>query len=378
MHQADKALQQLLDSRVADGSLRTLEQNGHLIDFASNDYLGLSRSAWLRQQVEQEIKTKYPYYNEAATGSRLISGNNLVVTELEDFIATYHHAEAALLCNSGLDANMALLSAVPQPGDLIVADELVHASLRDGIKLSRAAHRYFAHNDLDELEEMLQTPAQNKFVVVESLYSMDGDFAPLEELVTVCQKYHANLIVDEAHTGGVYGEGGRGKVCELGLEKQVYARLITYGKAFGSHGAALLGSELMKQFLVNYGRPFIYSTALPLHTLIRIRKAYDILSNGFNKENYVSELCDYLDNSLEDKPGVTLLPGKSQIRSLLVPGNEAAKGLSTTLKAAGIYTKAILYPTVPRGTERLRICLHKFNTKDEIALLCKTINNYFT
>ena len=372
MNQVDKALADILRQRQDDLLFRELEDNSHLIDFASNDYLGLARSAWLKQQVEQELK-RYPYYKEGATGSRLITGNHTKYVELEERIATYHLAESGLMFNSGYDANLGFFSAVPQPGDLVLADELVHASIRDGLKLTRGNRSYFLHSDLVDLEHKLSEEAQNKFVVVESVYSMDGDFAPLLELVKLCRKFDAHLVVDEAHATGLFGPRGAGRVVGLGLEKEVYARVITFGKALGSHGAIVLGSQTLTSFLVNYARSFIYTTALPFVSIIRLEKVYDILSKQEDKVNVVSNLCEFIEVGLEDLPHVRLLPGNSHIKSLLIPGSEQAKHVSSQLRRAGIYAKAILYPTVPRGKERIRICVHAFNTKAEIETLVTTI-----
>ncbi len=368
----DEKLKAILNARAEDLTLRSLEQNGHLIDFASNDYLGLARSVELRQKTDEEYK-KHMHFSHGATGSRLISGNHKLYEELERFIADYHQAEAGLIFNSGYDANVGFFSAVPQPGDIVYADELVHASIRDGLKLTRASRSYFLHNDLADLEAQMQKHEGNKFIVVESIYSMDGDFAPLLELVELAQKYGANLVVDEAHATGVFGPKGEGRVVELGLQNRVYARVHTFGKALGGHGAVVLGSSVLREFLVNFARSFIYTTALPLYSLLWIKNAYDILSKGCYKELEMRFLIDLLQGNLKGLSGADISTNKGPIQSLIVPGNGQAKQVSTALADAGFYAKAILYPTVPRGKERIRICLHQFNTKEEVVGLCNTI-----
>lgn len=373
MHQADRTLSDILQSRKQDLSIRSLEDHRDYIDFASNDYLGLSRSAWLRQQVEMSMKEQYPYVAEGATGSRLISGQHDLFRGLEDRIAAYHYAEAALLFNSGYDANLGFFASVPQPGDLVIADELIHASVRDGLKLTRGECDYFLHNDLEDLEQRLTVKAKNKFVVVESLYSMDGDLAPLVELVDLCEKYEAKLVVDEAHATGIFGSKGEGRVVELGLQDKVYARVVTYGKALGSHGASVLGPIVLKEFLVNYARSFIYTTALPFSSILRLQKVYDILSKQCYNVNVLSVLCGMLKVELKDMPADALLSGDNHIKSLLLSGNDRAKAVSSALKREGIYAKAILYPTVPKGKERIRLCVHSFNTEQEIKLCADTI-----
>ena len=375
MHQADRALSDILRTRKEDLSIRSLEDHRGYIDLASNDYLGLSRSAWLRQQVDLAMKEHYPYVAEGATGSRLISGQHELFKQLEERIATYHFAEAALLFNSGYDANLGFFASVPQPGDLILADELIHASVRDGLKLTRGNCEYFLHNDMVDLEQRLAVKAKNKFVVVESLYSMDGDLAPLKELVELCEKYDAELIVDEAHATGIFGMKGEGRVVEKDLQDRVYARIITYGKALGSHGAAVLGSAVLKEFLVNYARSFIYTTALPFSSVLRLKKVYDILAKQCHNVNKLSILCGMAKVELKSLPASVTLAGEHHIKSLLVPGNDRAKAVSAALEKEGIYAKAILYPTVPKGKERIRLCLHSFNTEQEIKLCANTIKH---
>ncbi|CAN5394120.1 pyridoxal phosphate-dependent aminotransferase family protein [soil metagenome] len=368
----DDNLKRLLEARKEDLTLRRLEQNGHLIDFASNDYLGLARSIELRDKTDEAYKN-YMQIPSGATGSRLISGNHKLYEELETFIAAYHDAEAGLIFNSGYDANVGFFSAVPQPGDIVYADELVHASIRDGLKMTRAARSYFLHNDLSDLEDKLRQTAGNKFIAVESIYSMDGDFAPLVELVELAEKYGANLVVDEAHATGIFGPKGEGRVVELGLQNRVYARVHTFGKALGGHGAIVLGSPVLREFLVNYARSFIYTTALPLHSLLWVQNGYDILANVYHKNIEMRFLVNLLQQNLKGLSGGAISLNKGPIQSLIIPGNGLAKHVSKQLAEAGYYAKAILYPTVPRGKERIRICLHHFNTQEEVLGLCNTI-----
>jgi 8-amino-7-oxononanoate synthase len=368
----DEKLKAILDARADDLTLRRLEQNRHLVDFASNDYLGLARSMELRR-ITDESYAKYTQFAHGATGSRLISGNHKLYEELEHFIADYHQAEAGLIFNSGYDANVGFFSAVPQPGDIVYADELVHASIRDGLKMTRAACSYFSHNDLADLEVQMQKHPGNKFIAVESIYSMDGDFAPLLELVKLADKYGANLIVDEAHATGIFGSKGEGRVVQLGLQNRVYARVHTFGKALGGHGAVVLGSGVLREFLINFARSFIYTTALPLYSLLWVKNAYDILSKGCYKELEMRFLINSLQENLKGLSGAVMSINEGPIQSLVIPGNGRAKQVSAALAQAGFYAKAILYPTVPRGKERLRICVHQFNTAEEVLGLCNTI-----
>lgn len=368
----DERLAQILQGRQNELSFRQLEQNNHLVDFASNDYLGLARNEELRQKTDEDYRILIQLPS-GATGSRLISGNHPFYEQLESQIAAYHDAASGLIFNSGYDANLGFFSAVPQPGDVVFADELVHASIRDGLKMTRAASSYFLHNNLNDLEEKLRQPAANKFIAVESIYSMDGDFAPLTELVELAEKYGANLVVDEAHATGIFGPKGEGRVVALGLQNRVYARVHTFGKALGGHGAIVLGSTVLRSFLINYARSFIYTTALPLHSLLWAKNAYDIMSKICHKNIEMSILRDSLQQNLQDWAGGSLSANSGPIQSLVIPGNGQAKTVSKALAGAGFYAKAILYPTVPKGKERLRICLHHFNNKEEVVGLCNTI-----
>lgn len=238
-------LQHLLDRRRKKSTLRnlTLPQSGQ-IDFSSNDFLSLSTNARLKDAFITEIRSaQLPL---GSGGSRLLDGNSAYAEALERDIAQFHGAEAGLLWNSGFDANAGFFSCVPQPDDVIVFDELVHASVHDGMRLSRAAQKVpFVHNSVADLRRVLREVSQlpnecNVFIAVESIYSMDGDVAPLQQIVDttaeIIGKERGHVVVDEAHSTGVLGFEGRGLVCELGLEKQIFARLHTFGKALACNG----------------------------------------------------------------------------------------------------------------------------------------------
>lgn len=355
-------MQDALDAREAQGLLRKLPLPiGERIDFCSNDYLGFART------LAVDANT-----SGGATGSRLISGNSELAETLEEQIATFHGAEAALLFPSGYAANIGLLPAVAGRGDTIVYDKLLHASLRDGIRLSRAKALGFAHNDLTDLTKKLQAGEGQVFVVVESVYSMDGDQAPLAAIADICQQYDALLIVDEAHGTGVIGQRGEGLVVALGLENQVWARVHTFGKAIGSHGAVIVGSPLLKSYLLNFARSFIYATALPTHTLLSIQAAYDALATG----DEVARLQDRVGYFLANCPTHlqrALIPSTTPIQAVICPGNMQVMQLAAHLQQNNIAILPIRYPTVPQGEERLRICLHSFNTNEEIDKLLEVL-----
>jgi 8-amino-7-oxononanoate synthase len=343
--------QRSLQDRKEKGSLRSLLSFDKHVDFWSNDYLGLSR-------LSQSVDLK------GSTGSRLISGNSQLVEDVERQVADHFHSEAALIFNSGYDANLGLFSSLPQKADTILYDEYVHASVRDGIRLSFANAFSFRHNDLEDLKKKLQKTAGTIFVAVESLYSMDGDLAPLMEISQLCKEFNALLIVDEAHSGGVFGEEGKGLCRESGVADSVFIRVFTFGKAYGAHGAVVCCSDEVREFLINFARSFIYTTALPegmyTHILHQIELSKTAVLREQLQEN-IARFCDKLKSPLSSK--------NSPIQIIEFSDLEICKQKAKQLQEAGFAVKAILPPTVPTGSQRLRICIHAFNTKEEIDRL---------
>ena len=354
----DSFLSKKLDERKLHQSFRSLKLTSNKIDFCSNDYLGIAKNNLL--QLEQAN------LNNGSTGSRLLAGNYALIEEVELQIANFHASDAALIFNSGYDANVGLLSAVPQKGDTVVYDYLCHASIRDGIRLSFAQAFSFAHNDLIDLEKKLQHATGNIFVVTESVFSMDGDMCPLVDMIQLCEKYKAHLIIDEAHATGVIGLQGEGLVQHLNMQHKVFARVHTFGKACGCHGAVVLGSNQLKDYLINFSRSLIYSTALPPHAVATISKSYQTFPAMHSQREYLQQLIQQfqLANIRYEK-----FESFTPIQILLVPGNEAVKQLANQLQENGLDVRAILYPTVPKGQERLRIVLHSFNTSKELDRL---------
>lgn len=365
-------LQQKLQERQQQNSLRELHQYPEgLADFCSNDYLSFAQSINHKQKI-QLLLDAHPNTKNGATGSRLISGNTKFAEELEQKIADFHDAEAGLIFNSGYDANVGLLSCIAQRGDTIICDELIHASLIDGARLSLANRYTFAHNDLMALEEKLKQGKGNIFVVTESVFSMDGDFAPLLEMSELVGKYKANLIVDEAHALGVFGKNGEGLTQHLNLQSKVFARIYTFGKALGCHGAVIVGSALLRKYLLNFSRSFIYTTALPYSALACIAVGYDELPKTSEREVLKENI--ELFTRLTKGNHIDILPSTSPIQSVMITGNEACKKLAYQLQKSGFNVKAILSPTVAKGKERLRICIHAHNTKAEIYELSSQLN----
>lgn len=343
-------------------------------DFTSNDYLGLARSPELSHQIKSKLQ-ELAAPSHGATGSRLLSGNSEFGISLEKELAGLFNAEAALLFNAGYTANLCLLSSVAQKGDTILYDQLSHVCLKEGAWLSKAHTHAFRHNDLADLEDRLKKAEGNVFVAVESVYSMDGDKAPLTELSVLCKKYGARLIVDEAHGTGVFGLGGSGLVCQLKLEEAFFARVYTFGKAMGVHGAVVVGGADLIDYLVNFGRSFIYTTAMPLHSLVAIEQAFDFLGKHPDFQNELLLKIRHFINAFEkDCNQHCRLNSETAIQPIIVPGNDRAKALAKSLQAEGFDVRPILAPTVKEGEERIRICLHTYNSDEEIEKLCQSLS----
>ncbi|RTY88169.1 aminotransferase class I/II-fold pyridoxal phosphate-dependent enzyme [Flavobacterium sp. RSP15] len=364
-----------LEIRKQNNALRKLPLSSKRIDFSSNDYLGFSQSEIIFNHTHEYLITNNVIQN-GATGSRLLSGNHKLYQETENCIASFHQSETALIFNSGYNANIGFFSAVPQKGDLILYDELCHASIRDGIQLSKAKAYKFNHNDFEDLENLiLRNPNTIIYIVTESVFSMDGDCPNLEELVSVSTKHNCYLVVDEAHALGVFGSIGEGLVQMLGLQEHVFARIMTFGKGLGCHGAAVLGSNELREYLINFVRSFIYTTGLSPHSVAAILVAYQHLEIDSAS---ISKLRENIIFFNQEKHFLGLKPmfvrSKSAIQSAIIPGNERVKTIASQLQEKGFDVKAILSPTVPEGQERLRICLHSYNSQEEISevlrLLC--------
>lgn len=374
---ADKFLTASLQKREERNVLRKLTPDSRLVDFCSNDYLGFAQSNQLKNNINAEYSLLARQTN-GATGSRLLAGNSNYAEELEKQISTFHNSEAGLIFNSGYDANVGLFSALGRKGDTIIYDELIHASVHDGIKLSSATAVVFKHNDIASLEAVLKKGTGTVYVAVETVYSMDGDVAPLKEISALCKENNANLIVDEAHATGVTANGGKGKVQELNLEKDIFARVHTFSKALGCHGAIVLGSNLLRDFLINFSRSFVFTTALPIKSLLAINQAYLLLQEDNEAINNLNTLIAWFKMNVAKNKKAQLIDNNSPIQGLIVPGNQEVKVVAEMIKKDGFDVRAIVSPTVPVGTERIRICLHAFNTKAEIEGLCNSINKHLS
>lgn len=422
----DRQLEAILSRRRTNGTLRSLTTTTTHTDFSSNDFLSLATNASLKAAFLAELASSdIPL---GSGGSRLLDGNSAYAEGLERDIAAFHNAEAGLLFNSGFDANAGFFACVPQRGDVIVYDECIHASVHDGMRLSRAASTLaFAHNDVQDLRRVLEElrreeegdqglGERNVFIAVEAVYSMDGDLAPLAEIVDLTDEIlgpqQAYIIVDEAHATGVLGPLGRGLVCELGLEKRIFARLHTFGKALACSGgefpfhlssplpislfkiyihlymyvhqkkthkanhspAILLTTPLLRTYLLNYARPLIYTTSLSPPTLALISTTHSFL-----RSSALTPLTSHLHTLI-----TTLFTRLSAIRTpafrslLRIPTVqprspifsielEEPRRLAGWLQGRGFMVRAVVPPTVREGTARVRVCLHAGNTEGEVG-----------
>lgn len=318
-------------------------------DFVSNDYLGMARIDFPNPQKKIG----------SGLGSRLIAGNSREAQYCEAFLAELFSAESALVFNSGYDANLGFFSTVPQKNEVVLYDQLIHASIRDGLRLSQASSYAFAHNNLEDLEaKLLRFQNQTVWIVVEGVYSMDGDQAPLEAILNLAQRFDAHVVVDEAHSLGVLGENGLGLSSTMLQHPNLVVRIVTFGKAVGAHGAAVLGSREIKDFLIHACRTFIYSTAMPPEAYSRIQNCLDYMQKHTEKREALHEILNVFAKQFN-------LP-KQHIQLVPIQGIEAIKTIMLEAGKQKMAIKGVWSPTVPEGQERLRISLHEFNTSQEI------------
>jgi 8-amino-7-oxononanoate synthase len=333
-------------------SLSTLEG----VNLCSNDYLGLASDPRLREAVATALAETLPV---ASTGSRLLSGNAQIWEGLECEIAGFMQSEAALFFSSGYLANLGLLSAVIHPGDVVFSDIANHASIIDGLRLSGARKIVYPHLDLDCLERELrrERSAAQKFIVTESIFSMDGDRAPIVDLVALTERYDAELIVDEAHATGVVGPQGRGLVADAGLTARVLATVHPCGKALACMGCFVACSEKLKQYLVNQARTFIFSTALPPYIAAQLAVAVRLTAAADRERNDVASFGAFLRRKLREA-GYETGAGDTQIVPIVLGENERTIRFAKQLNLAGFGVRAIRPPSVAPGTSRLRISLN--------------------
>ncbi len=353
-----------IQQRQSENNLRALQivpQN--FIDFQSNDYLGFSRNQDIHK-IWIEMNTDF--YNNGSTGSRLISGNSSYYQHLENYLANFYQSEKALIFPSGFMANLAVFSTIPQKNEVVLYDEFSHASIREGLRLSFADSFSFKHNDYDSLEKRLnQFSEKTIYVVIEGLYSMDGDCPNDHKIKELQQKFNFYLIIDEAHSTGILGKQGKGWFEDFKGNSTI--RIHTFGKAFGVHGAVLVCNELIYNFIINFSKPFIYSTAMSFAELSKIEIVHQYFEkNGikyrealFQRIKYCNEIFKL--NSTKFSPIITFFSKDSE-------------KISLKLESEKVALKLIKSPTVPKGKERFRITIHSYNTENEIDKLYKVLH----
>ena len=360
-----RSLEKELREIEARGQLRSLEIPAG-INFCSNDYLGLAVNPALRAAVATAAARAQ---RVGSTGSRLLSGNSREWEDLESEFADFAGTAASLYFTSGYAANVGLLSAVAGRGDIIFSDAANHASLIDGARISGAEKVVFPHCDLAALELALHDRVSQpgrKLVVTESVFSMDGDLAPLREMTVLAKRYGAEMIVDEAHATGVFGPEGRGRVAELGLTDEIFAMVHMCGKALASAGAFVCGGATLKKYLINRARTFLFNTALPPYFAEQIRAALGLARGADAERARLREMSAQLRENLRAAEWDT---GKSasQIVPVLLGENDVATRIATGLGREGFAVRAIRPPTVAEGTARLRLSLNSSLKDDELA-----------
>ncbi|KAF2339131.1 aminotransferase class I/II-fold pyridoxal phosphate-dependent enzyme [Flavobacterium tistrianum] len=370
-------LKRKIESCKQENLFRKLPVFNNLIDFSSNDYIGFSKSETIYKHTHAYLLENEIFQN-GSTGSRLTTGNHSLYQIAESFIARFHEAESALIFNSGYNANLGFFSAVPQENDVVLYDELCHASIKDRIAMSKAKSYSFIHNDFEDLEKyILKYPYATIYIVTETVFSMDGDCPNLEELLQLSEKHNCYLVVDEAHALGIFGEKGEGLSQYLQLHHKIFARIVTFGKGLGCQGAAVLGSIELRDYLINFARSFIYTTALSPHAVATIFTAYqhlEIEKEAIEKLRQNIVLFNQQKNLLGLKP--MFVHSKSAIHSAIIPGNNNVSELSQQLQGKGFDVQCILSPIVPEGQERLRFCVHSYNSEEEINQVLELVRDF--
>ncbi len=369
-------IKQTLDARHKSGNYRVLGGIHELIDFTSNDYLGLARSSIIKEAVRH--RTDDIGIRNGSTGSRLLSGNYSLIEELEELLSRIFDAEACLVFNSGYVANLALHATLASKGDSIMYDQFAHVCIKEGAAMSRASSFPFYHNDPNDLENRLRRAEGRSIISVESIYSMDGDECCLDDLISLSQRYEAPIFIDEAHSTGVMGRSGNGYACSKRKQEEIFARIYTFGKAIGSHGACVCGSRSLIEYLKNFAAPFIYTTAMSPHNVLTVMEAfYYLREKGEQLQLQLNENIQQFKKLIKVYGLEWMQVGinsDSAIQPLIVSGNEEIKRTSAQLFDENFDIRPILSPTVRKGAERLRVCLHAYNTPEEIEALLRILS----
>lgn len=360
MNGFENRLKEDLRLSINQNSFKEVSLFRNYVDFYSNDYLGLSQI-----EINSSDKTSGSY--------RVIRGTSIEQLRLERKLKTFFEAETALCFNSGYAANLGVISALCRKSDVILYDDECHASLQDGIKLSFSKAYPYKHNSIEDLERLLKLyGTKNTFIITEGLFSTLGDFPLLDEILYLAEKYKAKLILDEAHSAGLFGHRGIGVISNYS-NTRIIAKIITFGKAFGSHGAAVLCSKRVKDYLINFSKPFIYTTALPVSIIKKTDTVLneEILSVAQHKlQNNILEFNRLID-------GIDLVShDNSPIKTVMFNDAKALKKAENQLQSEGLGVKAMFPSTDSEGKNYLRIILHSFNTTSEIKHLTGLLLSY--
>ena len=377
-----KKLQDQLDAHHAEINFRALDTPQLLVDFASNDYLGFSMSNEIFDRTHYYLENEFIFQN-GSKGSWLLSGNHQLYAEVEELICKTYHCNAALIFNSGYNANIGFFSCVPQQDDIIFYDELIHASIRDGITMNKAKSFAYKHNDLDDLKRICQNIQEHfcenteVYIATESVFSIDGDTPDLVALANFCSLNKFRLVVDEAHAIGVFGDHGDGLVHSLGIDKAVFARLISFGKALSSHGAAILGDQGLIDYLINFSSPSSYTTAIPPHSLMTIKASYKELDQTHAIKKLHENITFFKEQLIANHLEKYFTESNSAIQCCTVSDSEKVKKIVRYLNEKGFDPEPIFSPKVPRGQERIRFCVHAYNSEDEITKVLALLASFF-
>jgi 8-amino-7-oxononanoate synthase len=337
-----------------------------VLNLSSNNYLGIS----FDPNLVDDVMARFRMSGMGATASRLVVGNHPLYIEAERELAKSKQAEEALIFPSGYMANLGIIASIVGREDTVFSDKLNHASIIDGIKVSKARVERYRHNDLDHLELFLKKSNRSgggkKLIVTDTVFSMDGDVAPLAELVELKERYGAMLMVDEAHSGGIFGPYGEGLAYHLGLHERVDIQMGTFSKAYGCYGAYVVGSKVLKDYLINKARSFIFTTGLPPVVLSSILAAIHIVKNGEDRRKQLKENADYFRKGIQSI-GFDTLGSETQIIPAVIGDNEATMRFSEGLFERGVGGIAIRPPTVPEGTARIRFTVMATHKKEDLT-----------
>jgi 8-amino-7-oxononanoate synthase len=373
-------LQRELEQRKKSHLYRILRPlDNSKIDFFSNDYLGLNFDGILKQFLKK-ILTSYDDITVGSTGSRLISGHRVLFEEIEYLFSKYIENESSLLFHSGYIANIATIFGILTPRDYAFVDRLCHASILDGIRISGSKKVYFEHNDLNHLEEQLKKIERKRnsywWIFTESIFSMDGDLPPIQELIQLALKYECNIFIDEAHSIGIIGPKGKGLIASHKIQDQITITTFPMGKAPGLMGCFVSGHPIIKEYLINYARGFIYSTAQPILLLYLIKSIIEYLQSedAENRRKKTIYLSEYARKTLIEK-GFNIGMSQSHIIPIIVREEDKVITITDNLQKKGFNVIGIRPPSVPKNTSRLRLNIHTHNTKEEIDQLIEELTS---